>query len=131
MRTILTIFMIIFLASCSKEKFEFNSKYSGTYEGNVTIQTASSGQLYCQGKFTVSSDGTVKGEVYNIDKTYKKTYSISSGYMKKVSNIKYNANVNEFGFKIDFIFIFADNAMNLEIKDYTEGSITKGNMPKK
>ena len=51
--------------------------------------------------------------------------------MKKVSDIKYTANVNEFGFKIDFIFIFADNAMNLEIKDYTEGSITKGNMPKK
>lgn len=135
MKTILKILMIssliFYTASCSKEGEGFDSKYSGTYYGNVTVQTTHSGQLYCKGIFKVNSDGSIKGEVYDSNKTYQKTYNISKGYIKKLSDTKYTSDISEFGYKTDFIFIFSSDSMNIDIKDYNEGSTIKGNLVKK
>ncbi|PCG20728.1 hypothetical protein [Brachyspira sp. G79] len=129
LKTIIITMIICTLVSCSKQNYGIDSKYAGTYKGNAKVQT-SSATIECEGVFTVNSDGSVKGNIYNNIKTYEKTYDVSKNSVTKENDNTYKASENMLGYKVDFIFIFNSDTLTIEITDYNEGSIVKGNFSK-
>lgn len=129
LKTIIITIMIYAFMSCSKQNYGIDSKYTGTYKGNASVNT-SSATIECEGVFTVNSDGSVKGNIYNNSKTYKKAYDVSKNSVSKENDSKYKASENLFGYKVDFIFIFNSDTLTIEITDYNEGSVVKGNFSK-
>lgn len=129
LKTIIITIMICAFVSCSKQNYGIDSKYAGTYKGNASVNT-SSGTIECEGVFTVNSDGSVKWNIYNNSKTYEKTYDVSKNSVAKENDSTYKASENLFGYKVDFIFIFNSDTLTIEITDYNEESVVKGNFSK-
>ncbi|WP_304353866.1 hypothetical protein [Brachyspira innocens] len=55
---------------------------------------------------------------------------MSKNSVAKENDSTYKASENLFGYKVDFIFIFNSDTLTIEITDYNEESVVKGNFSK-